>query len=69
MFNELAQNFQTLTQQEQEIVFQLSTQHAKTLLKLLPGHPLLVHALYKNGDASDPAIAAYNQWQSKKLGA
>jgi hypothetical protein len=68
MFNELAQNFKSLTPSEQTLIFQLSKQNAKTFLKLFPGHPLLTHVLYNNGDTTDPVISAYNKWQSMKSG-
>ena len=65
MYTQLSVNFPLLTPPEKDVLFQLVDNHTLTLLKLLPGHPLLTHALYNNGDiAQDPVIAEYETWKN-----
>lgn len=65
MYSQLEQTFKNLDITEQILIFKLVDTHAPVFMKLLPGHPLITHAMYNNGDpATDPVIAAYNNWKN-----
>jgi hypothetical protein len=56
-----------LTNSEKEALFELVTNHASLVDKLLPGLPLLQHIKSKTPQAdNDPLLEAYLAWKNKK---
>ena len=63
MIDTLNQNIQNLTASEQEQLFQMLTDHARILIKLIPDAPLLKYITSGYTTNDDPVIQAYDAWK------
>ena len=57
-------NIQNLTASEQEQLFQMLTDHARILIKLMPDAALLKYIVSGYTTNDDPVIQAYTAWKS-----
>ena len=64
MIDVLNQNISTLSQSEQDQLFELLTDNARLFLKLIPSAPLLKYIVSGYTDSTDPVIQAYTAWKS-----
>jgi hypothetical protein len=64
--NTIEQNVLNLTQTEIDRLFQLLTDNADILIKIIPGIPLLDHIANAStpNNSNNPIIQAYNVWKS-----
>ena len=63
MIDIIDHNIQNLTASEQEQLFQMLTDHARILIKLIPDAPLLKYITSGYTTNNDPVIQAYDAWK------
>jgi len=63
MIDIIDHNIQNLTASEQEQLFQMLTDHARILIKLIPDAPLLKYITSGYTTNDDPVIQAYDAWK------
>lgn len=63
MIDIINHNIQNLTASERDQLFQMLTDHARILIKLVPDAPLLKYIVSGYTTNSDPVIQAYTAWK------
>jgi hypothetical protein len=61
----LTNNVMKLSEQERAQLFQLLSNNAVLLSKVLPELPLLNHILTNGGNAEHPLISSFNSWKNQ----
>jgi hypothetical protein len=56
----------SLTAAEQQEFFQMLSDHARLLNKIMPEMPLVSHAANGDGNPGHPLVQLYNVWQRTK---
>jgi hypothetical protein len=63
MIDTINHNIQNLSASEQHQLFQMLTDHARILIKLVPDAPLLKYIVSGRTTNDDPVIQAYTAWK------
>ena len=63
MIDTINHNIQNLSASEQDQLFQMLTDHAKILIKLMPDAPLLKYIVSGSTTNNNPIIQAYTAWK------
>ena len=63
MIDTINHNIQNLSASEQGQLFQMLTDHASILIKLMPDTPLLKYIVSGRTTNNDPIIQAYTAWK------
>lgn len=63
MIDTINHNIQNLSASEQDRLFQMLTDHASILIKLMPDAPLLKYIVSGYTTNNDPVIQAYTAWK------
>jgi len=63
MIDTINHNIQNLSASEQDQLFQMLTDHASILIKLMPDTPLLKYIVSGRTTNNDPIIQAYTAWK------
>ena len=63
MIDTINHNIQNLSASEQHQLFQMLTDHARILIKLVPDAPLLKYIVSGYTTNDDPVVQAYTAWK------
>lgn len=64
--DKLTKNLDNLNSEELEILFQVLTDNARLLDRIMPGVPLINYILTGKGDTAHALIHAYTVWKDKQ---